>query len=131
MRKKTLFIVLCLLSGILTLGGCGKSETDDAKTQKSEAKEEDEWEETPVAPIEKEDLKKIGVPLKGTVEIKLENNTGKSITGFAVKNKTIIINTLNTIKLKCARTHNKKYYKYPIFFATFANHKCVRTHSIK
>ena len=85
MRKKTLFIVLCLLSGILTLGGCGKSETDDAKTQKSEAKEEDEWEETPVAPIEKEDLKKIGVPLKGTVEIKLENNTGKSITGFAVK----------------------------------------------
>lgn len=43
MRKKTLFIVLCLLSGILTLGGCGKSETDDAKTQKSEAKEEDEW----------------------------------------------------------------------------------------
>ena len=62
-----------------------KSETDDAKTQKSEAKEEDEWEETPVAPIEKEDLKKIGVPLKGTVEIKLENNTGKSITGFAVK----------------------------------------------
>ena len=38
MRKKTLFIVLCLLSGILTLGGCGKSETDDAKTQKSEAK---------------------------------------------------------------------------------------------
>ena len=81
MRKKTLFIVLCLLSGILTLGGCGKSETDDAKTQKSEAKEEDEWEETPVAPIEKEDLKKIGVPLKGTVEIKLENNTGKSITG--------------------------------------------------
>ena len=45
MRKKTLFIVLCLLSGILTLGGCGKSETDDAKTQKSEAKEEDEWEE--------------------------------------------------------------------------------------
>ena len=80
-----MFIVLCLLSGILTLGGCGKSETDDAKTQKSEAKEEDEWEETPVAPIEKEDLKKIGVPLKGTVEIKLENNTGKSITGFAVK----------------------------------------------
>ena len=72
MRKKTLFIVLCLLSGILTLGGCGKSETDDAKTQKSEAKEEDEWEETPVAPIEKEDLKKIGVPLKGTVEIILE-----------------------------------------------------------
>lgn len=57
-EKKTLFIVLCLLSGILTLGGCGKSETDDAKTQKSEAKEEDEWEETPVAPIEKEDLKK-------------------------------------------------------------------------
>ena len=30
-------------------------------------------------------MKKIGVPLKGTVEIKLENNTGKSITGFAVK----------------------------------------------
>ena len=42
MRKKTLFIVLCLLSGILTLGGCGKSETDDAKTQKSEAKEEED-----------------------------------------------------------------------------------------
>ena len=50
---------------------------------------------------------------------------------YTTTHKTIIINTLNTIKLKCARTHNKKYYKYPIFFATFANHKCVRTHSIK
>ena len=84
MRKKTLFIVLCLLSGILTLGGCGKSETDDAKTQKSEAKEEDEWEETPVAPIEKEDLKKIGVPLKGTVEFFLVFFSGLCFTGFAV-----------------------------------------------
>lgn len=86
MRRKTLFIVLCLLSGMITLGGCGKeSDAAEAETQESQAKEEDEWEEIPVAPIEKEDLKKIGVPLKGTVEIKLENNTGKSITGFAVK----------------------------------------------
>ena len=58
MRKKHCLSYYVCISGILTLGGCGKSETDDAKTQKSEAKEEDEWEETPVAPIEKEDLKK-------------------------------------------------------------------------